>query len=351
MKRLSVVLVLSFVALVAAAPAFAAKATPTPKPGLPPITAQAYIAVDLSDNGTVLLGHNMHAHMYPASTTKIITALVARDQYGLNDVVTVSPVVNEVSGSEAGLKPGMKFTVLQLLYMLLLPSANDSAMALAAHHPAGYEHFIQLMNEKARSLGAFDSQFRTPHGLDTPGHYTSAWDLAIFARALLADPVLASIVNTRHYAMPWPGAKTPLMLENHNHLLLTNKNVFGVKTGFTNLAGDSLVAAAHTPVGDILTVVLHSNNMYGDTEALWEHAKARVLGAESGGGGILGATVLPLPPKAPIQAMPAVAKAATSDPRDDVRWVVLMIALAVLTVLTLSRRRDRLRDAADLLGY
>jgi len=350
MKRLCVVLALSCVALLTATPAFAVRPTPQPSSALRPISARAYIAVDLSDNGTVLLGQNIHAHMYPASTTKIITALVARDQYRLDDIVTISPVVKEVTGSDAGLKPGMKFTVLQLLYMLLLPSANDAAMSLAAHHPAGFEHFIQLMNEKARALGAYDSQFRTPHGLDTPGHYTSAYDLAIFGRALLADPVLASIVNTRRYAMPWPGGKGPLILENHNHLLLSNRNVFGVKTGFTNLAGDSLVCAAHTPVGDILTVVLYSPNMYGDTESLWAHARARVLGAESGGGGIIGASVLPLPPKAPVQALPALAKAASTDPRDDVRWGVLMIALALLTVLTLTRRRrDPLREAAALL--
>jgi D-alanyl-D-alanine carboxypeptidase (penicillin-binding protein 5/6) len=351
MKRTCIVGALSCIAVLAAGPALAAQPTATPAAAIRPITARAYIAVDLSDNGTVLLGKNVHAHMFPASTTKIVTALVARDQYGLDDVVTVPPVVNEVTGSDAGLKPGMKFTVLQLLYMLLLPSANDAAVTLAAHHPAGYEHFIQLMNEKARSLGAYDSQFRTPHGLDTPGHYTSAWDLAIFARALLADPVLASIVNTRHYAMPWPGGKGPLMLENHNHLLLSNRNVFGVKTGFTNQAGDSLVCAAHTSVGDILTVVLHSNSMYADTESLWAHAKARIVGAESGGGGIIGASTLPLPPKAPVEALPAAVKAPSGDPRDDVRWVVLMIALAVLTVSTLTRRRrDPLREAADMLG-
>src|SRR5438874_2057239 len=79
-----------------------------------------------------------------------------------------------------------------------------SLLALAAHYPAGYHHFVELMNQKARSLGAFDSQFQNPHGLDTPGHYSSPWDMAIFARALLADPVLAAIVNTRRYALPWP---------------------------------------------------------------------------------------------------------------------------------------------------
>jgi hypothetical protein len=137
------------------------------------------------------------------------------------------------------------------------------------------------------------------------------------------------------------------MLENHNHLLLSNKNVFGVKTGFTNLAGDSLVCAAHTSVGDILTVVMHSNYMYVDTESLWAHARAITLGHESGGGAILGASVLPLPPKAPVQAMPVAVKAPSRDPRDDVRWGVLMIALALLTVITLTgRRRDPLREAA-----
>lgn len=351
MKRWFCVALLSCVCMTAAAPAFAAKPTPTPAAKIQPITATSYIAVNLSEDGAIVLGRGVHRRMAPASLTKIVTALVVRDQYQLDDVVTVSPVVNEVNGSESGLRPGMTFTVLQLLYQLMLPSANDAAMALAAHHPAGYEHFIQLMNEKARALGAYDSQFRTPHGLDTPGHYSSAFDMAIFARALLRDPVLAAIVDTRHYSLPWPG-KSPLMLTNHNHLLHSDKNVFGVKTGFTNLAGNSLVCAAHTTVGDILTVVLHSNNMYGDTQSLWAHSKAITLGAESGGGGITGAAVLPLPPAAPVQALPHVPKPSTNDPRDDVRWGVLMIALAVLTLVTLtSRRRDPLREAADVHGW
>jgi len=352
MKRWGIFAVMSCVVMATATPAFAVKATPLPTPGPRPITAISYIAVNLTDDGSVLLGQNVHKHMAPASLTKIVTALVVRDQYKLDDVVTVSPLVKEVTGSESGIKPGMKFTVLQLLYQLLLPSANDAAMALAAYHPAGYEHFIQLMNEKARSLGAFDSQFRTPHGLDTPGHYSSAWDLAIFARALLADPVLAAIVNTRHYSLPWPGGP-PLQLVNHNHLLQSNKSVFGVKTGFTNLAGNSLVCAAHTSVGDILTVVMHSNAMYTDTESLWAHGKAITLGAESGGGAITGAAVLPLPPRAPVEALPSVPQVAANDPRDDVRWGVLMIALAVLTIATATarRRRDPLREAVDVHGW
>jgi D-alanyl-D-alanine carboxypeptidase (penicillin-binding protein 5/6) len=352
MKRLLVIGVLTFVVGASSPSAIAVKTKPTATPVAKPLTATAYVAVNLNDDGAVLLGQNVHMRMAPASLTKIVTALVVRDEYSLDDIVTVSNVVNEVSGSAAGLRPGMRFTVRELLYMLMLPSANDAAMALAAHHPAGFEHFIQLMNQKARALGAFDSQFRTPHGLDKPGHYSSAWDMAIFARALLADPVLASVVNTRHYALRWPKGPA-LMLINHNHLLQRDSRVFGVKTGFTNLAGNSLVCAAHTSIGDILTVVLHSNDMYGDTQSLWAHGRARTLGLESGGGGIPGATVLPLPPKAPVQALPHVPKVPTHDPRDDVRWGVLMIALAVLTVLTLTahRRRDPLREAADVHGW
>jgi D-alanyl-D-alanine carboxypeptidase len=346
---------MAFVLALATPSAVAAPAkpsrTPAATPGPRPITASGYIAVNLSEGGTVLLGQNVHMHMAPASLTKIVTALVARDQYKLTDIVTVSGVVNQVTGSAVGLRPGQHMSVKDLLYSLMLPSANDAAMVLAAHHPAGYEHFIQLMNQKARSLGAYDSQFRNPHGLDTPGHYTSPYDLAMMARALLADPVLAAIVSTRHYALPWPN-KPPLQLINHNELLLHNQNVFGVKTGFTEHAGHSLVCAAHTSVGDILTVVMHSQNMYVDTQSLWEHGRARTLGAESGGGGITGASVLPLPPRAPVQALPAVPKKSTRDPRDDIRWAMLMVALAVLTVSTLVRRRtDPLREAAAVHGW
>ncbi len=343
---LGIVLVL----LVSASPVQAAPKA-TPKPGPRPVGAAAYISVNLSEDATVLLGQAIHAHRAPASLTKIMTALVARDQYGLDDIVTVSPLVEQVNGSDAGLKPGQKIPVRDLLYALLLPSANDAAMALAAHHPAGYEHFIQLMNQKARSLGAYDSQFRNPHGLDMDGHYSSPWDMAIFGRALLADPVLAAIVSTRHTSIDWPKGP-PLPLFNHNQLLLRDQRVFGVKTGFTDNAGHSLVCAAHTSVGDILTVVMGSPDMYRDTQSLWDHGKARTLGAESGGGSISGATLLPLPPKAPEQALPVLAKKPGRDPRDDVRWAALMISLALLTVLTLVRRRpDPLREAASLHGW
>jgi serine-type D-Ala-D-Ala carboxypeptidase (penicillin-binding protein 5/6) len=351
MKRKGMGIVVALLFLLVSPANAAPTPTPTPKPGPRPVGAAAYIAVSLSEDGAVLLGQAVHAHMAPASLTKIVTALVSRDQYGLDDIVTVSPVVEQIEGSDAGLKPGQRIPVRDLLYALMLPSANDAAMALAAHHPAGYEHFIQLMNQKARSLGAYDSQFRNPHGLDMEGHYSSPWDMAILGRALLADPVLASIVSTRHHSISWPKGP-PLPLFNHNQLLMRDKRVFGVKTGYTDNAGHSLVCAAHTTFGDILTVVMKSPNMYTDTQSLWEHAKARTLGAESGGGTIAGTTLLPLPPKAPAQALPALAKKPASDPRDDVRWAGLMVALALLTVLTLFRRRtDPLREAASVHGW
>ena len=182
----------------------------------------------------------------PASLTKVVTALVARDEYALDDVVVTSPLVLQTGGSDLALEPGMRITVRELLYALLLKSANDAAMALAAHDPAGYEHFIQLMNQKARSLGAYESDFRNPHGLDQIGHVSSARDMAIFTRELLRDraPRRTSPATRRH-TMTWKGRAR--WYDHHHKLLLRNDTIVMGKTAFTNQAGHGLITVADTP--------------------------------------------------------------------------------------------------------
>jgi D-alanyl-D-alanine carboxypeptidase len=251
-----------------------------------------------------------------------------------------------------GIVPGMHFTVRELLYSMLLPSANDAAAALAAHDPYGYDHFIGLMNEKARSLGAYDSHFMNPHGLDEPGHYSSAWDMAIFARELLDDSVLAKIVRTRHYNLRWPDGKIRV-LTNHNFLLGRYPGMIGVKTGFTNDAGHSLVTAVQTSQSTLLSVVMDSPNLYGETAALLDYGKAIELGNEPGGGGPeLPAAHLPMPPTAPLigtQAVKLSTAPLTKDPRDEPVWVLLLGGLTAATSLSMlvRRRRTRLQEAAE----
>src|SRR5687767_94178 len=153
--------------------ATAQPASPSPGPGgTPGITSVAAILVSLptgapaTDEARVLFARRIHLARSPASLTKVVTALVAREEYDLDEVVKASPLVLQTHGSDLGLEPGMEITVRNLLYALMLKSANDAGMALAAHHPLGYEHFVALMNQKARSLGARNTHLRNPHGLD-----------------------------------------------------------------------------------------------------------------------------------------------------------------------------------------
>lgn len=354
MRRLRRCAVATFLVLLASAtPAIAqappsALPTPTPLPGgAPGVTAAAAILVNVSDGDRILFTRNGRAQRAPASLTKVVTALVAVDEYELDDIVVASPLVLQTSGSDLSLEPGMKISVRDLLYALLLKSANDSAMALAAHHPAGYEYFIQAMNEKARSLGAHDSQFRNPHGLDQIGHFSSAHDMAIFAREILRDPVLAPMVDTPEWTMRWKGRDRTF--GTHHRLIRTHDNVIGVKTGFTNNAGHCLISALRSPVGTLATVVMGSQDHYRDTLALFEYGKTVQVDQASGGGGIEGFGRLPAPPAAPDVDLPAGALHSQNDPRDDLRWPILMMGLAlVCAAMLLSTRRRQQPAAVDV---
>ena len=317
----------------------------------PVVHASSALLIDLSDNNQVLFSHNAHEVRAPASLTKVVTALVVRDQYELDDVVTTDAHVKIAQGT-MGILPGMHFTVRQLLYSMLLPSANDAAAALAAHDPYGYDHFIRLMNEKARALGANDSHFVNPHGLDEADHVSSAWDMAIFARQLLNDPVLADIVRTKHYNLHWPADGKIRVLTNHNFLLGRYPGMIGVKTGYTVHAGHSLITAVQTPQSLLLSVVMNSPNLYVETGALLDYGKAVELGSVPGGGGPeLPAAHLSMPPVAPTLEARALRRSTAplaKDPRDEPLWSLLLTGLTAVTALSVlvRRRTSRLQEAA-----
>lgn len=323
-------------------------ATPTPGPGGAGITSAAAILVNLSDEGQILFTRSARIPRAPASLTKVVTALVARDEYGIDEVVTASPLVLQTRGSDLGLEPGMQITVRELLYALLLKSANDSGMALAAHHPGGYEHFIALMNAKARSLGAYDSSFRNPHGLDQIGHLSSAYDMAIFSREFVADEILREISGTRMHTMIWKGRSRTY--GHHHKLLRRDISVIGGKTGFTNQAGHSLITVADTPAGRLVAVVMGSSDQYAETSNLFAYGRARSVGEASGGGSVEGFGRLAAPPAPPDEALPLVAPRG-SDPRDDMRWSILMIVLALLTAATLISRRRTVTAEAGVYAW
>ncbi|HVL82318.1 MAG TPA: D-alanyl-D-alanine carboxypeptidase family protein [Actinomycetota bacterium] len=329
---------------------------PTPDPGAPPaLGSTAAILVDL-DDGRVLLSKQARHRLPPASMTKVVTALVARDLFTLAEEAVVPQDVLQVRGGKLGMEPGMRFTVQQLLYALLLKSANDAGHVLAAHDPHGYDHFIALMNEKARALGAFDTHLVNPHGMDAPEHYSSAWDMAIFGRQLLEDPVLAEIVATPRFTLPWPGGN-PRSFDNHNKLLGQEPGTLGIKTGFTNRAGKCLVAAAQLGPGRALTVVMNAPDHYAETVALWNYFSQRpVLLRPADEGSSEDPVLLATPPPAPVTDPVEAALVARAGPVDaprDVRWVALMAVLAALTLATLQRpqRLHPIAEAAQFHAY
>ncbi len=232
----------------------------------PQIVAKAAVVIDAA-TGAVIYEKNAHQRRAPASTTKMMTALVTLEKARLDEVVTASPNV-KVEPSIIGLDPGDQLTVEQLLYGLLLPSGNDAAVALADHVGGSMSRFAALMNARAEQLGLKDTHFVNSHGLDVDGHYSSAYDLAIIARTALQNPVFGKIVATREYRIAAP---IRWMFKNNNQLLGSYPGADGVKTGYTDNAGRCLVASATRSSKRVISVVLDSDAMWDDSTALLDY--------------------------------------------------------------------------------
>ena len=241
----------------------------------PQVTAQSAILIDSAD-GRVLWDKAPHDHHGIASTTKILTALIVIEAAKPSDIVTASPRAQLVGDgdplvTELNLMAGQQLTVEQLLYALLLPSANDAAVALAEHVGGSVEGFAKLMNAKAAELGATDSHFVNPNGLDDPAHYSTAYDLGIFARAAMQLPLFRKIVATRDYQIPEAGHPEGRLLHNRNELLAAYPGANGIKTGQTRQAGKSLVGSAKRGSEERIAVVLGSEAPEADSELVLEY--------------------------------------------------------------------------------
>ncbi|RKO67470.1 D-alanyl-D-alanine carboxypeptidase family protein [Desulfofundulus salinus] len=243
----------------------------------PQTLGEAALLMD-ARNGQVLYQKNASSPMYPASTTKILTAIIALEHSRLDEVVTVSREATRVEGSAIGLQEGERLTMEDLLYALLLASANDAAVAIAEHVAGSVPAFTALMNEKARSIGARASSFQNPSGLPDPQHYTTAHDLALIARYAMQNPTFRTIVSTRLKQIRRPDAdrsKGPPQehLWNHNRLLSRYEGAIGVKTGYTVEAGQCLVAAARRDDRELIAVILNSQGaaIYSDARTLLDY--------------------------------------------------------------------------------
>ena len=192
-----------------------------------------------------------------ASTTKIMTAIIVVENSNLDDVIEVSAKAAGTGGSRLGLKKGDEISMRDLLYGLMLRSGNDAAVAIAEHISGNLESFADLMNAKANELNLKDTHFVTPHGLDNPEHYTTAYELAKIADYALKNKVIASVVATKYYTININGY--PKDLCNTNELLGNVNGVNGVKTGFTNNAGRCLVTSINRNGFNIITVVIQAD--------------------------------------------------------------------------------------------
>lgn len=219
----------------------------------PVINSRRYVIYDRLC-GRAVYGKDEHKKTAMASTTKIMTALIVIDKCKLEDTVTITAKAAGVGGSKLKLKTNDKITVNDLLYGLMLRSGNDAAIALAEHTAGSIEEFSKLMNNKAKEIGLVNTKFVTPHGLDDPEHYTTAYELAKLTDYALNNEKIAQIVGTKRTTITING--NPREIGNTNELLGNTEGVYGVKTGFTNNAGRCLVTSVKRGEMDLIIVVL-----------------------------------------------------------------------------------------------
>jgi serine-type D-Ala-D-Ala carboxypeptidase (penicillin-binding protein 5/6) len=240
-----------------------------PLPGGVPRTRAASVIVIDARTGEVLYEKNADAQRAVASTQKLLTALIVAERGFLDQPVTVIPSDTYAEPTKLGFKAGETYQRMDLLRVLLVHSCNDVARCLARDAGGSLENFAQMMNEKARSLGATNSNFVNPNGLPVPGQYSCARDLSLIAKAAYANPTIRSIVSLPHLVFRYADGHTK-EFDNTNKVLRRLPYCNGMKTGYTDAAGHCLVSSATRPGRDVISVVLGDNkpNVWSDSAAL-----------------------------------------------------------------------------------
>jgi serine-type D-Ala-D-Ala carboxypeptidase (penicillin-binding protein 5/6) len=233
----------------------------------PPIAARAAIVVDRRD-GRVLWALRPHRRLPIASTTKIMTAVLALQRLRANAIVAVDPSVTRVPLVKEGLRAHERVRAWKLFESLLMYSGNDDALALAIATAGSRRAFLDGMNDEARRLGLRDTHYSTPSGVIDRGNYSSPWDLAALTRFGLRNPRFRQVVRKRIAHVPWSAPTFEKVYINKNALLGSYPGADGVKTGWTTIAGHCLVASATRRGRSVIVVLLHDGNMYGDARRL-----------------------------------------------------------------------------------
>ncbi len=234
------------------------------------ISARSCVLIN-ADTGDVLYRQNENVRLPMASTTKVMTALVALDAMAPDTEITVTAASVGIEGSSIYLTEGEVLSLESLLYALLLSSANDAASAIAIGVAGNVSAFADLMNQKAAALGLKDTHFVNPHGLDAPEHYTTAYELAVITQAAMSHELFRTIVSTRQKTIPHHAEEGVRWLINHNKLLRSYDGVIGVKTGFTKKSGRCLVSAAQRDGTTLIAVTINAPNDWQDHTKLLDY--------------------------------------------------------------------------------
>lgn len=229
------------------------------------ISGKASIVI-CADTNQVLYGENQHKKMGIASTTKIMTAIIALENGNTTDMVTISQNAAIQEGSSVYLKAGEKVTLSDLLYALMLNSGNDAAMAIAEHISGSPENFVLLMNEKAMELGCRNTNFKNPSGLPDDEHFSTAYDMALIMSYAIKNDEFAKIAATKEHQIETANGIT--YLRNHNKLLWQYPDCIGGKTGFTKTAGRCFVSCAKKDDVTLVAVTLDAPDDWNDHKNL-----------------------------------------------------------------------------------
>jgi serine-type D-Ala-D-Ala carboxypeptidase (penicillin-binding protein 5/6) len=233
----------------------------------PPLAGAAAVLVD-GKTGRVLWARRAHERRQVASTTKIMTALLALRKLQPHDIVTVDPSVPRVPLVREGLRAGERVEAWKLFTAMLLYSGNDDALALAIAAGGDKWTFIREMNAEADKLGLNNTHFSSPSGVKDADNYSSAWDLAALTRVAMRNARFRALVRTKIAHVKWSAPTYAKIYVNNNNLLRSYPGATGVKTGYTHKAGPCLVASATRSGVSLIAVVLDSSNMYGDATRL-----------------------------------------------------------------------------------
>lgn len=231
--------------------------------------AKASVLIE-SNTGTVLLKENENQAMPMASTTKVMTALMAMEYGKLDEMVTVSRNAFGVPGTSIYLSQGEKISLRHLVYGLMLASGNDAAVAIAEHIDGSVSAFCKHMTQRARELGCEKTVFVNPNGLPAQGHQTTAYELALIAREAMNYPEFRAIVSTERASIPWEGRSYDRILNNKNRLLREYEGAIGIKTGYTKAAGRCLVFGARRDGLEVIGVVLNCGDWFEEAKRIMD---------------------------------------------------------------------------------